>query len=382
VTKPTEPALLGSPRPANVAELETALSALWRSLAEGAETRQAVTRACTSTLLLYVESEAAGREVGNLLGTVTLQQPCRSVVMIAEPQAQPAELKAWVSAHCHLPVGGERQVCCEQISIRAQGQSVRDLDNVVVPLKVPGLPVFLWWRAGRFAPPDYFDQILRVTDHVLVDSARFPEPDSDLGQLAEQVERRSGDLSFSDLNWARMTAWRELVAQCFDGEEACGYLDRLNRVRIEYEQDSPRLGAQGSQSLLLVGWLASRLKWQPEKPTGEQRGGVQSFRFRSAHGPVEVERVARRFEEGGKGVCFTITLEAGGTPPATFTLRRGGDGKNAVSRREVAGSPAIEQTVRLEVWDEAALVGEEIKSAVRDRIYEEALNMVARITAA
>ena len=61
------------PRSANVAALEAELSALWRSAAEDPATRQAVTRACALTLLIYVESEEAGREVSGLISEATAE---------------------------------------------------------------------------------------------------------------------------------------------------------------------------------------------------------------------------------------------------------------------------------------------------------------------
>ena len=68
----------------------------------------------------------------------------------------------------------------------------RELASVVLPLTVSGLPIYLWWRAGNFAMPAYFDQILRVTQHVIVDSARFAATGADLRALAAWLEKQSG----------------------------------------------------------------------------------------------------------------------------------------------------------------------------------------------
>jgi len=116
-----EPIGLGEPRAADVADLEAELSALWRSAAEDSAAKNVVTRACTLTLLIYVESDEAADEVNNLVAEVTRQNPCRAIIMMLEPEASPSGLEAWVSAHCHLPVAGEKQVCSEQITIRARG---------------------------------------------------------------------------------------------------------------------------------------------------------------------------------------------------------------------------------------------------------------------
>ena len=372
---------LGKPRPAAVADLEAELSALWRSPTQAAEEGSSVMRASALTILVYLDNRQEEGEVCSVVSRVTLQNPCRAIVMIAEPGASPAGLNAWVSAHCHLPTGGGKQVCCEQVSVWARGDSVRDLDNVVVPLALPGLPVFLWWRADSFSPSEYFKQILRVTDCVLVDSARFTNPAKDLAKLARTVQELSGEVVVGDLNWTRTLPWRELAAQCFDSPAYRPYLDGLTHVRIEYEEESPRAVAQGAQALLVAGWLASRLGWDLREHAGEPASGVCSWAFKSLAGTVKVEVVPRGFEGGGKGVCFCMTMKAESPAPATFLLHRGQDGKTAITRREISGCPPVERMARLEVFSEDELLNEEIKYPGRDAIFEDALAMVARMTA-
>jgi glucose-6-phosphate dehydrogenase assembly protein OpcA len=373
---------LDVPRSANVAELEAELSALWRSAAEDPTTRQAVTRACALALLVYVESEEAGREVSGVISEAMRQTPFRAVIMISEPQAAPAGLAAWVSAHCHLPTAGEKQVCCEEVTVRARGEAGRDLDKVVLPLTVPGLPVYLWWRAGRFSPPEYFEPILRVANRVLVDSARFPEPEKDLAELAAEVHERCGGAAFCDLNWTRITPWRELIAQCFDSVEMRPVLDRLTSVQFEYGSKSARAIIHQCESLLLTGWLASRLKWEPVPQPSEVPSERRRSLFRAGERAIEVQHVARSFEDGGAGVCISISLQAGGTSPAEVSLMRKPDGMVVSIRTEVEERVVGERTVRLEVPTEIDLINEELKISGHDRIYEEALDMVVRMTTA
>lgn len=369
----------GEPREVQISDLEKEISALWRSLAEKSEGHEAVTRASALTLLVYVESEEEGREVANLVSALTEQNPCRAVIMIAQPEGAPPGFSAAISARCHLSSPGRKQVCCEQITVTARGAALEDLDHVVLPLTVSGLPVYLWWRTKRFDPPHFLHQMLRISNQVVVDSARFGDPEADLPGLAKRVQEMSGHVGFLDLNWARITPWRELIAQCFDIPGAREYAERLTRVSIEYEQKSSRLAAQAVQALLLEGWMASRLKWEPANRAAKRKDGTDSVFLKSAKGKVEIQRVAREFEGGGKGVCFTITLEAAGDPPAAFTLERGPDGRSVVTRAEFQGRPPITRTVRLEVLDEAQLMNQELQYPHRDKGYEEALAMVVRL---
>ena len=332
------------------------------------------------TLLIYVESDEAADEVNNLVAEVTRQNPCRAIIMMLEPEASPSGLEAWISAHCHLPVAGEKQVCSEQITLRARGEAGQGLASVVLPLTVSGLPIFLWWRAGDFSPPPYFDQILRLTQHVIVDTARFSPSGTHLQDLAAWLHKFSGRIQLTDLNWSRITPWRELIAQCFDSPDRRPYLDRLSEVRIEYEQDSARLVTQRAQALLLTGWLASRLGWEFLMSERREEAQPRTFYFKSAGGMVKVERNLKRVDNAC-GVCFTIELRSEGPSAARFSFSRGPDGKVVKTSAEVPGLPPIGRSVRLEVLNEAEILNEELKLGVRDRRYEEALSVVARMIA-
>ncbi len=371
-------AALGEPRPAHVAEIEANISALWREMAGGAEDGQAVTRACSLTLLVYVESEEASVEVNNLISGVTIQNPCRVLIMAAMPDARPSGLTASISAHCHVPTGAGKQVCCEQVTLVARGEAIADLDNVVLPLMVPSLPAVVWWRASHFDPPDYFRNILRNADRILVDSARFPKFETDFPQLASQIERHRGQVTIGDLNWGRMTPWRELIAQTFDSAENRTYLDRIKHIRIEFERSSVRFTAQAVQALFLTGWLATRLRWTV---AGRMNSGGQgrSFFFSSESGPVEVEWVPRDFGGNGAGVCFTVVMRADGDRPATFRFARGQDGRTAVTQWEMGGLAPVKSAARLEVLGEVQLVNDELRFRTRDPIYESALEIVGRL---
>lgn len=373
-----EPLAGSESRPLAVAEVETELSRLWGSMAGDASSPQAVTRACAMTLLVYVEGEQGAPEVHTLLAELTRQNPCRAIIVMAEPEAQPSGASAWISVHCHTPTSSEKQVCCEQISLRACGQAVHDMDKLVLPLTVSGLPVYLWWRAGRLDPLESFAQILRISNRVLVDSARYPHSEADLASLARSVESLSPRVLFSDLNWTRLTPWRDLTAQFFDSPEIHPYLDDLREVNIAFEDRSARRRAQETQALLYSGWLASRLGWKAIGREAKDGEKGSHFRLRSGRGQVQIECAPRNFEGSGSGVCFSIRLTSG-HPPAVFSLARGKDGKSVTACAEIPGRPPISRAVRLEVLREVEIVNQELLFAGRDRVYEEALAAVARM---
>jgi len=368
---------LGEPRPAHVGEIEAGISAMWKSAAEASGPESAVTHASALTLLVYVDCQKAAQEVSDMLAEVTQQNPCRAVVMVMDPKGSPPGVTASVSAHCHLPAEGERQICSEQITLNARGETGPELASVVLPLTLSGLPIYLWWRAEDFAMAAYFDQIVRVIQHVIVDSARFATTGADLRALAAWMEKHSGRFRLSDLNWARATPWREVVAQCFDSPERRPYLYRIREVRIEYEMESARLSTQRAQSLLMTAWLATRLGWRFQRAESRGENMPRAFWFQSGGGEVKVERVLRKVEGGGSGVCFSFVIEADG---ARFSFSRGPDGKVVQTLAEVPGQTPIGRTVRIEVGDEVEILNNELMLVGRDHVYEEALALVARMT--
>jgi glucose-6-phosphate dehydrogenase assembly protein OpcA len=370
----------GELQPANVATLEDELSDLWRAAAEGPGTEHPVMRASVLTLLAFVESEDEGRETFNLVSHVIAQNPCRAILMVAEPKGHPEGLSAWISAQCHLPPSGAKQVCCEQIYVRARGEAVKGLDNVVLPLIAPELPVYLWWRAGRFVPPSFLDQVLRFTNRVLVDSGRFEEPEVDLATLARQLERfRNADgMAFSDLNWARLTPCRELIAQNFDSAEACSYLADLVEVTLEWQQDTGTEGSRTAQALLLTAWLASRLGWRPAAQITTSANPHRVLEFRRGDKPVRVEWVVRR-EPGKPSTPFRVNLKTGSTPPANFSVSESTEEGIVRTRAEMPGRAPLERIARLVAMGEVELVNEELKFPERDKVYEETLNLIARM---
>jgi glucose-6-phosphate dehydrogenase assembly protein OpcA len=357
-----------------VAELEAALSALWKSLAE-----YGVTRACALTLLVYVENEEDGREVSNLISAVTQQHPCRAIVIVAEPEATPPALTASISAHCHLPGAGATQVCCEQIALLARGDTVKNLHNVVVPLTVSGLPVHLWWRADRFPLPQYFEQILRVANHLLLDSARLADPERVLQKFSAEICKLDDRLVVTDLNWARITPWRELIAQFFDSVETRPYLDYLSEVRMGYDPAGPFIPARRGRLLLVIGWLASRLNWEPVGHSGDAGSESRSFRFASRRGAVEVTLAPLRNTDHGPAVTITLVAKSP-SGAANFWLASALGRKSIVTRLELPGRAPVERTVHLPVPEEVELVNEEVKVVGRDRVFEQALRLLEGMT--
>src|SRR5437763_477369 len=110
-------------------------------------------------------------------------------------------------------------------------------------------------RAAPHGHDDAIDALLGLAQVVLVDSVDEPETEEALHRPVE-LSRRAYVV---DLAWLRSTPWRERIAATFDPPVRRPDLERISGVAIRHHPDSLAAG------LLLVGWLASRLGWQPTK---------------------------------------------------------------------------------------------------------------------
>ncbi len=384
MTDHLQPVTSGGPREADVSALSAELDALWRTAAEDSPAGHAVVRACALTLLVFTESEEAATKVSNLLSNLTLQNPCRALILVIRPEVSTPRMSARVSAVCQLPAPGEKQVCCEHVTIVAEGERVHDLDKVVVPLMVSGLPVCLWWRAGRITKLDLFAKILRYVDRVYVDSERFPNPESDLPTLAEIIRKSSRQAAITDLNWARVTPWRELAAGCFDSADTRPYLNHINDVRIEYRAETATVRHCLGQALLFAAWLGCRLGWGAlgrvpnHKAMGEDSEGSDGrvFLFRGPEGEIRVQLDPRPGGPECSSGFLSIQLNASGASPASFKLDCGSDSRSVLTRIILPQHAPIEHTSTLEVFDEVGLLNQELKLSGKDRVYEDALAVV------
>ena len=331
----------------DIALIERELRDLWQQMARPAQTeqQQAVTRACVMNLIVYAPGETADRDVTGILADVIYEHPARMIVLLPEgtgpePLAQHS-LSAWVTAQCRVAAGGRKQVCCEQIMIRAKGPVLKQLPSVVIRLLVPDLPVCLWWRDQLRETNDVLNALLKPADHIIVDSALFADPSREFERLAALIRANRGWTAFSDLNWSRLTPWRITIAECFDVAEYRSCFSRINAVHIGWNHHS--------QWMLLIGWLAGRLHWDPHwvnSMVHVSAGQVPYIRFVMDDGEV--------------------------------TVRQNSEGSHLETFLRAKDRQLVGRITKLSPGAEAASLNQELEILGSDHVFEEALEMILK----
>lgn len=165
------------------------------------------------------------------------RHPSRTLLLLPRPE-EPDGLDAQVSVRC-FPVG-DRAVCGEVIELILRGNRASAPASVALPLLISDLPVYCRWRGLPPFGEDPFEQLVDITDRLIVDSTEWPGLPGTYGPLADHFERTA----VSDIAWARTERWRSLLASLWPG---------IAGVR------ALRVYGTSAQAYLLAGWLRSKL---------------------------------------------------------------------------------------------------------------------------
>ena len=359
---------------ADASSVERELRQLWRSEAEKSETGPVL---CSRTLnlLVYCRNFADVERATGLLDPIITQHPCRAIVVSpAAPESQ-EEIRTEVSASC-LTSNAGRYIGRELVSLSAKPSAHPRLVSVVRSLILPDLPVFLWWRDAKLLGSPLFEQLSEMAERVIVDSGGLEDLGAEWQSIHALVQRPN--TAVSDLAWSRLTSWRQLIAQLFDGPVRAAYLRQLRRIVVEFgnEASRPKIPAD---ALLLAAWLARQLGFGNPQPAPAEHGGEQhAAAWELSRGDSRLRIELRQGKRSGSGVT-AVFLTSNGGERAVFVVARTQDGKGLATRAELPGQTAMRRLVRTGDESASCLVNSELEILGRDVLYEQVLRFAGEL---
>jgi glucose-6-phosphate dehydrogenase assembly protein OpcA len=393
-------------------EVEDVLSSLWRMSADNLRIGANLSvRTSVLNLIICAPDVETAQRVSIILRKLSSTHLSRVVILILDSsENRPNAITAWVTLRCFSVISDLMRHCFEQTTMLASGSSIRFVANIIQPLLKPDLPVYLWWLGD---PPDQNDPtfagLVDLSNRVIVDSTSFFSPEQDIRTLAALFQA-SSDSALSDLNWGRLTPWRQLTIQFFDVPEYRPYLAGVDSIEIEHAVAPlavPTRTEQGdvspnpTRALLLAGWLKARLGWTMvskeylDTASGtyhwimERTANLRTTRsltpIRSKTGKlgntasISIRpRVQTEMRPGS--ICLVRLVSKMENKQATFTISREDDLNNVLTSVELSHETRPKRTVSLAAENnEGELLRDELEILGHDYLFEQTLLEVAEM---
>lgn len=304
---------------------------------------------------------------------IATQNPCR-VITLCPTIGEDKGVSAQVSAYCPVQKrNGSSLICCEYITLRGTKAALERVGDVVMSLMIPDLPKFVWWKATPNPEQALFKTLSEQCNCLILDSSYFSEPESEFIKIQDLIE---SETYIADLNWHRLSPWQELTAAAFDPPERRASLVEVDQVTIDYEKGN------AAQALMFLGWMASRLEWQPT--AYKETGGDYALTHVYFKGPgdrtIEAELAAIPTADWGEVLGDLTGLRVTSTNQSANCCTILCSETTGCMRMEAGGSAQscrVEQVTALTDQKAEFLLSQQLQRWGREVLYEESLGVVA-----
>jgi glucose-6-phosphate dehydrogenase assembly protein OpcA len=378
-TLSAEEFLSGKITSVDVPGIERELRALWASAREAHPIPQNaspdVVRACTLNFIFFSREKGAELSCGNVLDEIAAMHPCRALLAISLGGEEP-KIEAWVSARCHMvpgsTTGPTKQICCEQITVRSEGPGIHKLSSAVIPLLLPDLPTFIYWRCHELDQLQ-IDSFKSACDKIIIDSQSLSANLSSFAEVGELIKTNSKHLVVSDLNWRRIHAWRRMIALQFSQTvlNSSGP-QQIAKIKIQH------YGGM-SQAILFLAWMSSLLGWHVTSVRKDEQSGPDTNLHLKFNDQIEVEIIAslQGYVPAGNISAVEITMQNGYTLSALYEPES--ESPSLVAELKNNGQHLHSTVTQGPCLSETNLVGLELETLVCDQIYGKAIAAACQI---
>ena len=166
--------------------------------------------------------------------------PSRTILLFPEPNADDNRIDARAEVERWEVPDTNRGLVTEVVELTLRGARAKAPASIVEPLLISDLPVFLRWRGEPPWDAPELEQLVDVTDRLIVDSTEWDDVPAPYPRLAELFPLCAA----SDIAWARTSRWRSHLATLWPG------IAEVRTVRVR---------GTAAQAWLLCGWLRSQL---------------------------------------------------------------------------------------------------------------------------
>jgi glucose-6-phosphate dehydrogenase assembly protein OpcA len=276
--------------PARPEDILKDLGKLWTSLGheEKEQGKPTVLRACAMTLVVATDEPDGGFDAAQIISELMHEHPSRGIVVAISNKGE-HDIEARVLAQCWKPFGKAQQICCEQIEITTKPESWPNVGPTLIGLIAADLPVIFWCRHGAALSPEAtrhqiagIEAVMKLATKTIVDTRG-----ADIATALDIISdwRTRGRL-VGDLEWTRLTPWRQPLAQVFENKSRHNQLPAFHTVEVAYGNDRPPACA-----LYAAAWLSAPFNARMSLVQKQGFGpGIHCISLRADDETIEFER--------------------------------------------------------------------------------------------
>jgi hypothetical protein len=395
--------------------VEEELSHLWRMSADNLRTSQNINvRTSVLNLVICAPDLESAQRASKLMRDLLSTHIARFTLLVLDNRSDiPTGVSSWVTLRSFPIISDVMRHNFEQVTLLISGEAVHSAAAIVQPLLKPDLPIYLLWLNDPPHNSPAFTDLVKLSTRVIVDSHTFFHAEAGIRQLSSFMLQEV-DSAISDLNWGRVTPWRELVAQFFDVPEYRPYLAGVHLIEIEHavtpgghiRTEQGDVSPDPIEALLLAGWLKTVLNWHLSSDISDNvtdtATGTYSWRIARPTGTLTLpvtgitsDTIGRviSHEEGNisihprtqskvrpGNICLVRLTSDIEQKRAIFSLNRENETELVYTYVELPEGTKSQRTVQIPtVSNPIQLLHDELEIIGRDHLYEDTLHEVTRL---
>lgn len=234
-------------------------------------------KGCLFNLIIYSQNPKRSIFLKEIVQTVTETFPCRIIFIENDLESKKQFLK--VSVDEEIIKKQKLTVSCDKINISCTSNYLKRVPFIILPHFVPDLPIFLLWGQDPSQENEILPYLQTFATRLIFDSDNA----CDLREFCHKMlsDPKLKKISVTDMNWASLTSWREILYHIFDSSEKIEQLKTCKQINIHYNNKKSEIHQYTSRrALYLQGWLAAQLDWQYQQSSFENHTIVNVYKHK------------------------------------------------------------------------------------------------------
>ncbi len=237
-----------------IADIEQELKRQW----EEEEAKNQI-RANLFNLIIYCHEPRRAAFFQDFVRAIVEKFPCRIIMIQKDPDPSHNSLK--VSVSNVVTTKGELTLACDQITIDVTASQMARVPFIILPHFLSDLPIYLLWSQDPAQETEILPYLHSYASKLIIDSECAEDLPTFSRDILTLMSRSK--IVISDMNWAAISGWRDLLARTFDNQEKIFQLHGAKTVRILYNGSTTDCIAHPKiRVLYLQAWLAAQMEWK------------------------------------------------------------------------------------------------------------------------